>query len=167
MPYIIWNTEISGLPKIECEIEMPKLKSIKVIISSNAAAPKMAFVTGPLALYSCITANVADGSVGVPNDANIKLNARLVAIPKSESGNTEMLNKKNAVNRSINAPNDSKKAKVKYFFPVFFKSDNEKLLPISKVINAKQKFVIKPDTAKKLVGIILNNSGFNNMPANK
>ncbi len=41
-------------------------------MSSNAATPMIVEVTSPFALYSCSTANVAEGSVGDAREASIK-----------------------------------------------------------------------------------------------
>ncbi len=148
------KTLMSVVPTNDRDIDRLKLNRIRVMISSKAAAPSIAFVTGPLALYSCITARVAEGSVGAAKEANNKQNAIIKGVFKLDIGRIHVEMKKNAIRINENAPKDSKNARRKYFRPVSFSSFSEKLLPISKVINARQKLVTVSVTELKPVGII-------------
>jgi hypothetical protein len=108
---------------------------------------------------------VDEGSVGAARDANKILNANIIGIPVYGTGKKKYDNVKKAEKIRIKAPIDSKNASLKYFCPVVFNSESEKLLPISKVINAKQKLVT--GSANKLIstGIKSFSSGFSINPA--
>ena len=128
------STLTSVVPTNERDIERLKLNRMRVMISSKAAAPNIALVTGPFALYSCITARVAEGSVGAANEANNRQKAMIKGVLKFDTGKIHEEIKKNAIRIEAKAPKDSKKASLKYFLPVSLSSFIEKLLPISKVI---------------------------------
>ena len=134
--------------------------------SSNAATPMIVEDTSPLALYSCDTANVADGSVGEAREPSkrhrgIKMANKVALGISMKKGVIASSPKKTA----RNANSASKMVMKTIPFPNFLIRLYKRVPPTENVIKERAIFVMALVCSIKFSGITWNNSGFNNTPA--
>jgi len=133
-------------------------------ISSKAAISRIEELTTPRALYSWITASVAEGSVGAASVASTRLIAIFTAT-ESKKLNRKFKLMKAKMNTKRNAARDSNNVRIIMDFPVDFRFGADRLPPIEKVMKDSDIVSSGSVCSTKLWLIIPERSGFRKIPA--